>query len=92
MIDQCQQDFIMGKCGFNALVGLPSLPKCLMHLLWCCLQLFLEGVDEKLKSGVKAEEVGYLLAFNKQELRKVIKEYPVKEVFIHSMSTNRMRK
>ena len=43
-------------------------------------QLFFEGVDEKLKSGVKAEEVGYLLAFNKQELRKVIKEYPAKAV------------
>jgi len=37
-------------------------------------------VEEKLKSGVKEEEVGYLLAFNKTELRKVIKEYPAKEV------------
>lgn len=31
-------------------------------------------------TGVKPEEVGFQLAFSKQELRKVIKEYPVKEV------------
>lgn len=30
--------------------------------------------------GVREEEVSYQLAFNKQELRKVIKEYPGKEV------------
>lgn len=30
--------------------------------------------------GVREEEVSYHLAFNKQELRKVIKEYPGKEV------------
>lgn len=30
--------------------------------------------------GVKEEEVGYQLAYNKQELRKAIKEYPGKEV------------
>jgi hypothetical protein len=33
-----------------------------------------------LSSGVKAEEIGYQLAFSKQELRKAIKEYPEKEV------------
>ncbi|XP_067944096.1 exocyst complex component 1-like [Watersipora subatra] len=44
------------------------------------LTLFFEGVEEELKSGVKAEEVGYVLAFNKQKLRKVIKEYPAKEI------------
>lgn len=30
--------------------------------------------------GVREDEVSYQLAFNKQELRKVIKEYPGKEV------------
>lgn len=30
--------------------------------------------------GVREEEVSYQLAFSKQELRKVIKEYPGKEV------------
>ena len=33
--------------------------------------------------GVKAEEVGFQLAFSKQELRKVIKEYTPKEVINH---------
>ncbi|EEC10565.1 exocyst complex component sec3, putative, partial [Ixodes scapularis] len=40
------------------------------------LNLFFEGVAQ----GVKEEEVGYQLAFSKQELRKVIREYPGKEV------------
>ena len=30
--------------------------------------------------GVKAEEVGFQIAFSKTELRKVIKEYTGKEV------------
>jgi hypothetical protein len=42
--------------------------------------VFFEGVENKISSGVKPEEVGYQLAFSKQELRKVIKEYPAKEV------------
>jgi len=33
-----------------------------------------------LKSGIKPEEVGFLLAYSKNELKKVIKEYPAKEV------------
>ncbi|KAL1429406.1 hypothetical protein MTO96_002455 [Rhipicephalus appendiculatus] len=44
------------------------------------LNLFFEGVQSKVAQGVKEEEVGYQLAFSKQELRKVIKEYPGKEV------------
>lgn len=44
------------------------------------LNLFFEGVQNKVAQGVKEEEVGYHLAFSKQELRKVIKEYPGKEV------------
>ena len=33
-------------------------------------------------AGVKREEVGFQLAFSKTELRKVIKEYPGKEVSV----------
>lgn len=44
------------------------------------LNLFFEGVQSKVAQGVKEEEVGYQLAFSKQELRKVIREYPGKEV------------
>ncbi|XP_031555794.1 exocyst complex component 1-like isoform X2 [Actinia tenebrosa] len=44
------------------------------------LSVFFEGVQEKIAAGVKAEEVGYQLAFSKQELRKCIKEVPAKEL------------
>ena len=44
--------------------------------------MFIEGVKSRLNQGIKPEEVGYQLAFSKQELRKVIKEYPGKEVRI----------
>ncbi|XP_070552598.1 exocyst complex component 1-like isoform X2 [Ptychodera flava] len=44
------------------------------------LNNFFEGIEARVAQGVKAEEVGYQLAFSKQELRKVIKEYPGKEV------------
>lgn len=44
------------------------------------LHIFFEGVESRVAAGVKMEEVGYQLAFSKQELRKVIKEYPGKEV------------
>lgn len=44
------------------------------------LNQFFEGVQNKVAQGVKEDEVGYQLAFSKQELRKVIKEYPGKEV------------
>ena len=42
--------------------------------------MFFEGVEAKVATGVKEEEVGYQLAYSKAELRKVIKEYPGKEV------------
>lgn len=48
-------------------------------LLWnyCfSFQTFFEGVQAKVASGVKASEVSYQLAFSKQELRKVINQYP----------------
>ncbi|XP_066488620.1 exocyst complex component 1 isoform X1 [Tiliqua scincoides] len=44
------------------------------------LNHFFEGIEARVAQGVREEEVGYQLAFNKQELRKVIKEYPGKEV------------
>lgn len=44
------------------------------------LNNFFEGVQAKVALGVKEDEIGYQLAFSKQELRKVIKEYPGKEV------------
>lgn len=44
------------------------------------LKHFFEGVEARVAQGVREEEVSYQLAFNKQELRKVIKEYPGKEV------------
>ncbi|GIY61293.1 exocyst complex component 1 [Caerostris extrusa] len=44
------------------------------------LNLFFEGVQCKVAQGVKESEVGYHLAFSKQELRKVIREYPGREV------------
>jgi hypothetical protein len=40
------------------------------------LQTFFEGVQARVASGVKASEVSYQLAFSKQELRKVINQYP----------------
>lgn len=47
---------------------------------WYVLQTFVEGVKGKMAQGVKAEEVGFQIAFSKTELRKVIKEYTGKEV------------
>ncbi|KAK7097986.1 exocyst complex component 1-like isoform X2 [Littorina saxatilis] len=44
------------------------------------LHIFFEGVEARVAAGVKREEVGFQLAFSKTELRKVIKEYPGKEV------------
>ncbi|XP_035825446.1 exocyst complex component 1 isoform X2 [Aplysia californica] len=44
------------------------------------LHTFFEGVEARVATGVKPEEVGFQLAYSKQELRKVIKEYPGKEV------------
>ncbi|XP_014282653.1 exocyst complex component 1 [Halyomorpha halys] len=44
------------------------------------LNLFFDGVQAKVGQGVKESEISYQMAFSKQELRKVIKEYPAKEV------------
>ncbi|CAG2165014.1 unnamed protein product [Oppiella nova] len=44
------------------------------------LNIFFEGVQQKVSQGVKAEEIGYQLAFSKQELRKIIKDCNLKEV------------
>ncbi|KAM8939091.1 exocyst complex component 1 isoform 2-T2 [Pelodytes ibericus] len=44
------------------------------------LNTFFEGVKARVAQGIGYEEVSYQLAFSKQELRKVIKDYPGKEV------------
>ncbi|XP_055895283.1 exocyst complex component 1-like isoform X2 [Biomphalaria glabrata] len=44
------------------------------------LHVFFEGVEARLSKGMKPEEIGYVVDFSKQELRKIIKEYPGKEV------------
>lgn len=44
------------------------------------LQLFFEGVQSKVSQGVKESEISYQMAYSKQELRKVIREYPAREV------------
>jgi hypothetical protein len=46
------------------------------------LQTFFEGVQARVASGVKASEVSYQLAFSKQELRKVINQYPGSMVIV----------
>ncbi|XP_050428979.1 exocyst complex component 1 [Adelges cooleyi] len=44
------------------------------------LNLFFEGVEAKVAQGIKESEIGYQVAFSKQELRKVTKEYHGREV------------
>ncbi|XP_075160765.1 exocyst complex component Sec3 [Haematobia irritans] len=44
------------------------------------LNLFFEGVQQKIAQGVKETEIHYQMAFSKQELRKVISQYPAREV------------
>jgi hypothetical protein len=46
------------------------------------LNTFFEGVQARVASGVKASEVSYQLAFSKQELRKVINQYPGSMVIV----------
>jgi len=44
------------------------------------LNYFFEGIEAKVAQGVKMEEIGYQMAFSRQELRKVIDEYSKKDV------------
>ncbi|XP_039621789.1 exocyst complex component 1-like isoform X4 [Polypterus senegalus] len=44
------------------------------------LNEFFEGVKTRMAQGIKEEEVGFQMAYNKQELRRVIERYPGKEV------------
>lgn len=46
------------------------------------MQVFFEGVERLLASGVAPHEVSFQLKYSKQELRKCIKEYPPKEVHL----------
>lgn len=54
----------------NKVVGLP-IEK---------LRKFFEGVEDCIASGVKMEDVGYQIAYNRQELKNIIKEYTTKEI------------
>jgi len=44
------------------------------------LNIFFDGVQQKVSQGVREEEIGYQLAFSKQELRKIINNCNLKEV------------
>lgn len=51
-----------------------------MTLFTFRFQLFFEGVQQKVSQGVKETEISYQMAYSKQELRKVISQYPAREV------------
>lgn len=44
------------------------------------LNLFFEGVQQKVSQGVKETEISYQMAYSKQELRKILNLYPSREV------------
>lgn len=44
------------------------------------LNLFFDGVKQKVDQGVNKTEISYQMAYSKQELRKVISLYPAREV------------
>ncbi|XP_011497897.1 PREDICTED: exocyst complex component 1 [Ceratosolen solmsi marchali] len=44
------------------------------------LNFFFDGVQAKVGAGVKESEISYQMAFSRQELRRVVKEYPAREV------------
>lgn len=44
------------------------------------LATFFEGVQEALTAGIRSEVIQYQFAFSKHELKKVIREYPGREV------------
>ena len=44
------------------------------------LQIFFEGVEGLLASGMKPEQVGFWRDYSKTELQKCISAYPGKEV------------
>jgi len=44
------------------------------------VSIFFEGVEARVAQGVKSEEIGYQLAYSKTELRKLVRDYPGKEV------------
>jgi hypothetical protein len=43
-------------------------------------KLFFEGVQQKIQQGIKESDISYQNAYSKQELRKVISQYPAREV------------
>ncbi|XP_016845860.1 exocyst complex component 1 isoform X1 [Nasonia vitripennis] len=44
------------------------------------LNFFFDGVQAKVGAGVKESEISYQMAYSRQELRRVVKEYPAREV------------
>lgn len=44
------------------------------------LNVFFEGVQQKVQQGIREEEISYQLAYSKQELRKVIKDCNLKDI------------
>lgn len=57
-----------------------TIPLDLVLIFSYISQLFFEGVQVKVAQGVKESEISYQVAFSKQELRQVIREYPAREV------------
>lgn len=57
-----------------------TIPLDLVLIFSYTSQLFFEGVQVKVAQGVKESEISYQVAFSKQELRQVIREYPAREV------------
>lgn len=53
-----------------------------MFKLIFSFQMFFEGIEEKIKMGIKAEEISYQLAYSKQEFHKVAALYPSREVSV----------
>ncbi|KJE95963.1 hypothetical protein CAOG_06346 [Capsaspora owczarzaki ATCC 30864] len=44
------------------------------------LSKFFEGVQKGIDGGIREDEIGFQVKYSKQELKKIIKEYPGKEV------------
>jgi hypothetical protein len=51
-------------------------------LIYGNLQEFFDGVDVLLKTTAP-QEIGFHVSYNKAQLKKVIQQYPWKEVIIH---------
>lgn len=70
----------MNICKMMPLLSLQSRERHYSFIQFMNLQEFFEGVQAKVSQGVKESEIGYQMAFSRAELKRVIKEYPAKEV------------